>query len=91
MTDDSDRSVRDVLPPIVNQLLGASWVLLFAGRWTIVELLLAAHVLTPSMVSDLDDQILIRCYLVLLAVTITVVILRAMRSAGRRATERPAE
>jgi hypothetical protein len=77
-------NTADVLPPAAGRLLGISWVLLFAGRWVVVSLLLAAGVLTPAMVTDLDDGILVRCYLVLLAVTVAVLVLRAMRSAKAR-------
>ena len=43
------------------------------------------------MVSDLDDHILIRCYLALLAVTIIVLILRAMRGKRVQAARLPGQ
>jgi hypothetical protein len=79
MSDEPDRSPADVLPPTANLLLGLCWVVLFAGRWILPPFLFSAGVLTPSTLSEIDDHILVRCYLALLAVTITVLILRAMR------------
>lgn len=81
MSETPHRTPADVLPPAASQLLGVSWVLLFAGRWIIVPLMLAAGIVSPSLVADVDDRILVRCYLALLAVSITVLILRAMRGA----------
>jgi hypothetical protein len=85
MSDEPDMTPADVLPPTVNLLLGLSWVLLFAGRWILPPFLLAAGVLSPTMVAELDDRILVRCYLLLLAVTIMVLVLRAMRGAKSKA------
>ena len=82
--DEEDANGRDVVPPLVGRLLGLSWIVLFAGRWTVLQLLLAAGVISPSALADLDDRVLVRCYLVLLAITITVVALRAVRSAQAR-------
>jgi hypothetical protein len=79
----------DVLPPVVNDLLGLAWIALFAGRWILVQLLLAAGVLTPSNVSDLDNRFLVYCYLALLTVTIAVAVLRAMRHARPAAPQGP--
>ena len=80
MADEPGAQTHDVLPPVVNQLLGLAWIALFAGRWIVVQLLLAGNVLAPSMVADLDDRVLMRIYLVLLAVTVLVSVLRAMRN-----------
>ena len=80
MADSPGAQSNDVLPPVVNQLLGLAWIALFAGRWIVVQFLLAWQVLTPNMVADLDDRILTRIYLVLLAVTVLVSVLRAMRN-----------
>jgi len=81
MHEDAGEASDTVLPPVINQLLGLAWIALFAGRWIVVQLLLAARVLSSTMVADLDDRILIRLYLILLAVTVMVVVLRAMRGA----------
>ena len=80
MADEPGAKTHDVLPPVVNQLLGLAWIALFAGRWIVVQLLLAGNVLAPSMVADLDDRVLMRIYLILLAVTVLVSVLRAMRN-----------
>ena len=80
MADDPGAQTNDVLPPVVNQLLGLAWIALFAGRWIVVQLLLAGQVLSPNMVADLDDRVLVRIYLVLLAVTVLVSVLRSMRN-----------
>ena len=84
MTEEPAPQPDEVLPPAVNTLLGVSWILLFAGRWILVQLLLAAGVLSPNAVADLDDRVLVRCYLALLAITIVVVVLRIMRAARAR-------
>ena len=84
MGDEIDEPAGDILPLAALDLLAAAWVVLFMGRWVVVQLLLAASLLTPSMVSDLDDRLLFRCYLVLLAVTIVVLALRAVRGATAR-------
>ena len=84
MTEEPAPQPDEVLPPAVNTLLGLSWILLFAGRWILAQLLLAAGVLTPNTVADLDDRVLVRCYLALLAITIVVVVLRVMRAARAR-------
>ena len=91
MCEEPDRESNDVLPPGINQALGLAWVLLFAGRWIGGPLLLGARVLTPSMISDLDDRVLVRCYLALLAATILVVVLRTMRRGKAQSTRRAAQ
>ena len=91
MSEVPDRTPSDVLPPSANQFLGLSWVLLFAGRWIIVPLMLAVGMVSPSLVTELDDRVLVRCYLALLAVTITVMILRTMRGARVQSAPSSAE
>ena len=50
MHEESGASSGDVLPPVANQLLGLAWILLFAGRWIVVQLLLAARRLRIALV-----------------------------------------
>jgi len=71
----------DVLPPNANTLLGICWVTLFAGRWLLAPMLIAAGLLSATQIADLDDGILVRIYTLLLAATILVVALRAVRRA----------
>ncbi len=71
----------DVLPPNANTLLGLCWVLLFAGRWLLAPVLIATGLLSATQIADLDDGILVRIYTLLLAATILVVALRAVRRA----------
>ncbi|HZT43537.1 MAG TPA: hypothetical protein VFA07_15340 [Chthonomonadaceae bacterium] len=70
----------DVLPPPVNRILALLWILLFGGRWIIVTWLLAAGVLKREQVAAWDDGILLRCYLILLVITLVVAALRAVRA-----------
>jgi hypothetical protein len=79
MRGDSLEDGKDVVPPALNQLLGAAWIALFSGRWIVIPLLVAARFASPSLVADLDDTVLFRFYLMLVAVTILVVVLRLMR------------
>src|ERR1043165_5544714 len=81
MADAPDRPHEEVVPSLANGLLALCWIVLFAGRWIVVQLLLAAGLLSPTLVADLDDGVLMRCYLALLAVTIMVLVLAAMRAA----------
>ena len=84
MNDDCDSRPADVVPPMVATLLGLSWVVLFAGRWILVQLLLAAGLLSSFMVADLDNGVLIRCYLALVAITVVVLVLRSLRGLSAR-------
>ena len=84
MDSDGAGSRDDVLPPLANDLLGIAWILLFTVRWAGVNLLLAAGLMNAAMVSDLDDRVLFRCYLILFAVTVLVIALRAVRGAAAR-------
>ena len=79
MSGDPVAPEKDVLPPALNQLLGAAWIALFSGRWICVPLLLAARLIPASLVADLDDKVLFRLYLIMVAATILVVVLRLMR------------
>lgn len=89
MPEPSTASTDEVLPPVAEKLFGLAWILLFAGRWIAVPFLLAARLVTPTFVADLDDRVLMRLYLVLLAATVLVAVLRAMRGAKQNGT--PAE
>ena len=71
----------DVLPPPVNRILALLWILLLGGRWIVVTWLLAAGVLTREQVAGWDEGVLLRCYLILLAITLVVVALRSVRAA----------
>jgi hypothetical protein len=84
---DSTEGGADVLPPAVNQLLGAAWIVLFSARWICIPFMLAARLVSASFVADLDDRVLLRVYLIMAAITILVVVLRLMRrSAGQSKT-----
>lgn len=88
MTEPLEPETSDVLPDPVNRLLASAWILLFGGRWILVNFLLAFGVLNVSQVAVLDDPILLRCYLALFCVTLLVVILRALRAVAWRAKPR---
>ena len=78
----------EVLPPIASAALGIAWIALFGYRWIAAPFLLAAGILSPSVVADLDDRVLFRVYLVLLAITVVVIVLRAMRGSSRQSNDR---
>ena len=67
-------------PSAPNQLMAALWIILLGGRWVVIEWLIAAGILTQERVSLWDNGVLLRCYLVLLVVTLVVLALRAVRS-----------
>ena len=71
----------DVLPPLANLILALLWIVLLGGRWIAVPLLSAAGILTQEQVAAWDSGLLLRCYLLLFAITMVVVILRAVRGA----------
>lgn len=67
------------LPPLVSRVLIAGWILLFSGRWLVVQGLAAAGLIGPDQVERLDDVVLGRCYLVLLSVTLVTLAVRIAR------------
>lgn len=73
--------VPDVLPAWANSLLAACWILLFGGRWIVVNLLIGAGLLTFQTPARLDRMALLPLYLVLFILTFVVVALRAVRGA----------
>jgi hypothetical protein len=83
MRGDTTENNKDVVPPALNVILGAAWIALFSVRWICIPLLLASRLATSNLVADLDDRVLIRVYLILVAITILVVVLRLMRRAAR--------
>ena len=80
-----DDNAPDVLPPLIRDLLILAWLLLFGGRWLLFPVLQALGALKPEQVATWDEAILLKLYLVLLAATILVVVLRAVRAAQRPA------
>ncbi len=86
---DPANAAPDVLPPPVNRILALLWILLLGGRWIVVTWLLAAGALKRDEVAAWDDGILLRCYLTLLAVTLVVVALRAVRASRPAHTTAP--
>ena len=77
----SENKTPDVLPSWANQTLILLWLLLFGGRWLLPPILQMAGVLSAQQLAALDEFILLKLYLVLLAVTCIVVALRAVRDA----------
>lgn len=86
MRGESSDPSKDVVPRLLNQILGAAWIALFSGRWICIPLLLAFRLIPSSLVADLDDSVLFRLYLILVAITILVVALRLLRRATERST-----
>lgn len=78
---ETDDDTPDVTPPVVRELLILGWLLLFGGRWLLFPVLQLLGVLAPDQVAVLDETILLRCYLVLLAFTILIAVLRVVRAA----------
>src|SRR5205823_1455101 len=60
----------DVLPDLGNQVMALLWVLLFAGRWLIGQYLVSSGTISAEQMAIWDEGPLLRCYLVLLAVTL---------------------
>ena len=77
----------DFLPPLVSRILIAGWILLFSGRWLVVQGLEAAGLLGPDQVQRLDDSVLGRGYVLLLSITLVTLAMRIVR--GRRAGPAP--
>lgn len=71
------------LPPLVSRILIAGWMLLFAGRWLIVQGMTAAGLLGPDQVDSLDNA-LGRCYLLLLSVTLVTLVVRIVQGLNSR-------
>ncbi len=72
------------LPPLVSRMLILGWILLFAGRWLIVQGMVAAGLLAPELVEKLDTLVLGRCYLALLSVTLVTLVVRIVRDRTSR-------
>lgn len=77
---ESDATVA-FLPPLVARALIAGWILLFSGRWIVVQGMSAAGLLDPDRVARLDDTVLGPCYLLLLSITLMTFALRIVRRA----------
>lgn len=69
----------EFLPPFVSRALIVGWILLFSGRWLVVQGLAAAGLVGPEQVEKLDDAALGRCYLLLLSVTLVTLLARLVR------------
>ena len=79
MFEKSQAEAGDVFPPIINQALAAGWVVLFSFRSAGVFLLLLSGLLNVAQLEAFVDPVLSRLYMVLLATTIVVIVLRVMR------------
>ncbi len=76
-----ENDTSDVLPAWANQILILLWLLLFGGRWLLPPALQMAGLLSPRQLAALDETVLLKLYLLLLAATCVVVALRAVRVA----------
>ena len=91
-----DEDTPDVLPPRVNQVMAALWILLLGGRWLATPFLMTDQIVTqnnetyvyinPLIRDELDKRILLPCYLVLLIVTLVVLALRFARQTRKSAS-----
>jgi hypothetical protein len=68
----------DALPEWAITLLMALWLLLFGGRWVVVNLLILAGLLTMPQLTELD-RFLTLAYLALFVLTVVTLALRGMR------------
>jgi heme/copper-type cytochrome/quinol oxidase subunit 2 len=75
----SENDTSDVLPDWANQTLILLWLLLFGGRWLLTPVFQMAGMLSAPQLAALDENVLLKLYLVLLVVTCVVVALRAVR------------
>ena len=69
----------EFLPPFVSRALIAGWILLFSGRWLVVQGLVAAGLFGPDQAERLDDALLGRCYNLLLSLTLVTLLVRLVR------------
>ena len=77
--EDEASATVEFLPPFVSRALIAGWILLFAGRWLVVQGLAAAGLFGQDQVDRLDESVLGRCYLLLLSVTLVTFAVRIVR------------
>jgi hypothetical protein len=77
--EDEASATVEFLPPLVSRALIAGWILLFAGRWLVVQGMAAAGLFGQEQVDQLDENVLGRCYLLLLSVTLVTFIVRIVR------------
>ncbi|CCW34617.1 hypothetical protein CWRG_00355 [Chthonomonas calidirosea] len=68
-----------LLPPIGRQLLILAWLLLFGGRWLIAPLLQINGLLTPQALAALDEGPLMKLYLVLFVICVTLAVWQWVR------------
>ncbi len=76
---DSDSETIDFLPKKVSIAFIVAWIVLFSGRWLIVQGLLAAGLLGQEQTDLLDEKVLTPCYVLLLSATIVVFVVRIVR------------
>lgn len=69
----------DVVPKWAIQLLMALWLLLLGVRWLITPFLMLGDPAIAEQVVGLDRGLLLRCYQMLLVVTLLVPALRLVR------------
>ncbi len=72
------------LPPLVSRIFIAGWLLLFSGRWLVVQGMAAAGLLGSDQVERLDHGLLGICYFLLLSVTLVTLIVRIARGLNSR-------
>ena len=77
---DPENEISDVVPPTVRQIIAWLWIALFGGRWIVISLLQWNGILTPEQTAALDENVLSRLYVVLLALTLLILALRLLRS-----------
>jgi hypothetical protein len=68
----------------VSRILILCWVLLFGGHWVGLTLLNWFGFVSLPQIADWNDTLFSRLYLVLLAATLLVLILRTMREKGSK-------
>lgn len=70
----------DVVPVWCMQILMLAWLVLLGGRWISTPFIMFGDPSVADTISSLDRGPLLRCYLVLLLLTLTVLALRFARS-----------
>jgi hypothetical protein len=74
-----ENETPDVWPAWANQILILLWLLLFGGRWLFAPVLQLSGTLDAAQLAALDEGVLLKLYLILLAITFVVIALRAVR------------
>ncbi len=81
--DQPEPAPPEIFPQVINHLLILFWLVLMGGRWVVGQALIAFAIVPADKVSAFDETVGLRCYLVLLMITLIHAALRMIRSMRR--------